>query len=1184
MANERTFTLVGNFTDNITPKLTKLNTSVNQLNKSFAKMQKLVRPIAKDMAIMAEASNRISTSFKGQRNAFEGGVKAMRQYRSEMGKVVAAQKKLERNTKLPRITGGGRSGGGDGGGGGGGGGRRGGGSVVGDVISGGLITEAIVRGFDMGAQIIQRAFSYIGQAFSERVGDQLSDIASAGGIFSGAKSAGLKSFGNTMDDAMDVQKDLNRSMAKLAADLPGATNDYVRNARSITDTIMTTLAKSPKTFISEMEKMTGKKGMDERGAVSAATQGIAKSTTLLEKLSPGGGLSQTMLFEDMMARDKVDSKAMQRKYASMKRNPTLVAALERNQEAINKTGAGTAERLAAINKALQEAVPPEMVNMMQRSVDGIKEAFKSAFIDPDTGIFGLSRQMGFMVRQFDTTTGKVRLDKAGKEIQEAVGIFEMLADIVGNIGVVLNNSVIPALSSVLFPFDDLGRSLVDFREYSFRLFEKFQSYTMYFKQLAEKFGVDSGDFKATTRAGMSVLANVFRSMGEISETKYKDLTTRLESKDVKVVDQVGKELLDIFSGSKFVDTITEVIGRVVGGLLDSMADIMEMTIKGADKFAAKGFGKGFTEAGGYSALTRIMANLFKLIWKGFVEALKLWFASIGENLKSMNLGAVLGQIGLTAALLGPFLGGPIKMLLGNLFKAIGVRIAAMNIGGLIAGWLPVFAQAFQTLAAFIGPVIASALKTVLTNAARIAFSAAGITAAIVLALAGLIYVFQDPIKRAITAIRQWVIKNFEGPLREVLVGITNVWTGIVNIIAGVFNGLIALVTLDGARMSRAWQQVSTGIQQFFAGWKQILTNAIGALNQGAGMLRDTVLNFFKAIGQRIWAALTGANVPAGPPTPARNKPIGNGKGGLNKPRGGRAYDGLGGRTMTLGGALASEMRNKPSGSHLVIANSSETVIPAAGGYGMDNLIKTLTAGFNAMVATYKEQSQKQDQTLKGINSTLNNNQKETNARLQKLETKFSSPAMPGGLGGASAGGVDAFTPIAQRMGLTMTSGYRPGDPGWHGANRARDYSNGTGPTPQMMQFAQQLASTYGSRLKELIYTPLGFSIKNGQKVAPYAQSAHYNHVHVAYAGGPGNPAFFPNKRAAENWEKKATMGNVKVSSITANSGEGFGGRSVNVGGITINQMPGQSSEELAAAVIEELNWAIQQAQPATMFV
>lgn len=41
---------------------------------------------------------------------------------------------------------------------------------------------------------------------------------------------------------------------------------------------------------------------------------------------------------------------------------------------------------------------------------------------------------------------------------------------------------------------------------------------------------------------------------------------------------------------------------------------------------------------------------------------------------------------------------------------------------------------------------------------------------------------------------------------------------------------------------------------------------------------------------------------------------------------------------------------------------------------------------------------------------------------------------------------------------------------------------------------------YASRIAELFYTPLGFSIKNGQRVVPIAASDHYSHVHLAVIG------------------------------------------------------------------------------------
>jgi hypothetical protein len=288
---------------------------------------------------------------------------------------------------------------------------------------------------------------------------------------------------------------------------------------------------------------------------------------------------------------------------------------------------------------------------------------------------------------------------------------------------------------------------------------------------------------------------------------------------------------------------------------------------------------------------------------------------------------------------------------------------------------------------------------------------------------------------------------------------------------------------------------------------------------------------------------------------------------------------------SLGDAISAEMRMKPPGSNLVIANSSETIIPAAGGNGggMVDFVRTMYSGFTSVVATLNRVQQAQDKSLGQINQTLVNNQQQTNTRLAKLETKFSAPGM-GSLGGGGVAGVDAFTPMARGYGLTMTSGFRPGDPGWHGVNSARDYSNGTGPTPQMMAFARFLASNYGSNLKELIYTPLGFGIKNGQKVAPYARAAHYNHVHVAYALGAGMPAFFSSQTAARNWERKATLGNVKVSSITSNSSEGFGGTVTVNAPITIHQQPGQNSEHLASLVAAELSAAIRQARSSSMYV
>ena len=43
----------------------------------------------------------------------------------------------------------------------------------------------------------------------------------------------------------------------------------------------------------------------------------------------------------------------------------------------------------------------------------------------------------------------------------------------------------------------------------------------------------------------------------------------------------------------------------------------------------------------------------------------------------------------------------------------------------------------------------------------------------------------------------------------------------------------------------------------------------------------------------------------------------------------------------MGAAINFENKHKPAGSKLVIANSSETIIPAAGGLGVQDLIKAV---------------------------------------------------------------------------------------------------------------------------------------------------------------------------------------------------------------------------------------------------
>ncbi|MFI2104102.1 phage tail tape measure protein [Isoptericola sp. NPDC019693] len=110
--------------------------------------------------------------------------------------------------------------------------------------------------------------------------------------------------------------------------------------------------------------------------------------------------------------------------------------------------------------------------------------------------------------------------------------------------------------------------------------------------------------------------------------------------------------------------------------------------------------------------------------------------------------------------------------------------------------------------------------------------------------------------------------------------------------------------------------------------------------------------------------------------------------------------------------------------------------------------------------------------------------------------------------GSTPRGVSQMSKAVRSMdpGARITSGYRPGAvtatgyPSYHGMGRAIDIVS-----PNMGRTFDLLARAFGSRAKELYYTPRGF-IRNGRRtndVAAVTRRMHYSHVHLALANGGG---------------------------------------------------------------------------------
>jgi hypothetical protein len=322
---------------------------------------------------------------------------------------------------------------------------------------------------------------------------------------------------------------------------------------------------------------------------------------------------------------------------------------------------------------------------------------------------------------------------------------------------------------------------------------------------------------------------------------------------------------------------------------------------------------------------------------------------------------------------------------------------------------------------------------------------------------------------------------------------------------------------------------------------------------------------------------------------------------------------------SLGDAVAAEMKNKPAGSDLLIANSSETVIPAAGGYGMKDFMNILSAGFSSVNTQYQslasgvntlgqttdakfQQSETQNaDRYQKTSTTIGNYHKQTqeefgkiNQNILSLTQQVATMSSMGGMLGGMGGGMElgggyggAGVQIAGQLGnYIKQTGGAPGsiwEHPMHGGVKGKHAPGSyhySGRAIDIGAHANEQAGVI-ARIKQ-------FNAKYGVKPVEFLHAGndpnHQDHVHVAYALGYDNGRMFTTLDAAKSWENSMVPGSVKVASITGNSAEGFGGETNVINNITINQQPGQDADELAAIVALKIGDAVADARAASLFV
>jgi hypothetical protein len=524
-----------------------------------------------------------------------------------------------------------------------------------------------------------------------------------------------------MSDARQFQEKLNAELAKSAAALPGETSEYVQQAKMITDTVMLSYSKSKDEFMKFAKELDGGVVTAQEGMTAVLKQ-FTEKAVLLGQGEAGGAYGVPQIMEMMISRDKVDSKTFM-KFAAYNRNPLLKSAVESAVDELAKTGANTAERFRVVNKILQQAVPNEVVMEMSNSAEGIIQAIKSAFLDPESGLLGLGRKLDLAIPRVDSLGryvdrhGKV-VAKAEDAFKDSASMFEILRQTVGGFVLPLTG-ILDILPQIYEPLTGLAKGFLDLRNVSQEFYNAFNSYTKWYENTAAEFGkqaqaaLDAGNkaeyerlskksqaiaAKAKMGGTLNALNDLLKAFGAIDEAEYKSTANMLmDIENVNPAQMLKKMFSDLFN-SKFMEDLGEAIGSLIGGVLKAVGDLMSNANDLAETGGfAKGLKKGFEKAKGGQGITLIFKNLFSII---------------GKTLMTLFKSAPMQMSIISALTVGmPILQGAITAGLTKIFTAVAAGAGASGgvagVGATISGWLGAVGPALGLVAKFLPPVAAA---------------------------------------------------------------------------------------------------------------------------------------------------------------------------------------------------------------------------------------------------------------------------------------------------------------------------------------------------------------------------------------------------------------------------------------------------------------------------------------------
>ncbi|MBD2515188.1 hypothetical protein H6G93_09240 [Nostoc sp. FACHB-973] len=237
-------------------------------------------------------------------------------------------------------------------------------SLKGAVLGANLMTGA----FKLGLDTIGNLFTGLADKLNQAMSIQQQNITTAGTL--------MKLTSMNFQDAGVFIDDFAIKMSRAAASLPGATSDYVNLGKGIMDNLVPAYKALDGSF--------NKEGFTE------ALESISKSAGFLAATS---GVDTNLTSQGISKFLGGASSASLAQLKFFEANPAVLSFIEQEAKKLGKDlkDLTARERVEVLQQALK--VPKEVIDASTKSVSGLVEGFKSTLFDPQTGVFGIMKDL-----------------------------------------------------------------------------------------------------------------------------------------------------------------------------------------------------------------------------------------------------------------------------------------------------------------------------------------------------------------------------------------------------------------------------------------------------------------------------------------------------------------------------------------------------------------------------------------------------------------------------------------------------------------------------------------------------------------------------------------------------------------------------------------------------------------------